>query len=470
MKYLLPFGTYGIRGNAQTHPFTPKHLKTLGQAIELWLCHKGWSKTILIGSDTRASSPRIKHELSAGFSQDAHIYDAQVIPTPGVIALLKKHPEFSCGIIITASHNPAHDNGIKIILRHGAEFTINDQQQIQGFFNACFLPQAYMPTREAQYTIYTTAFSEYITKLRKNFAPRFLSGISIGLDCANGATSNYAPELFESFGARVITINASPNGQNINKHCGSNDPSALRSLVIEKKLSCGFAFDGDGDRVVAIDHQGVIKDGDDLLAILTSNPTRKQRGPIIGTIMSNSNLENALAQHNQTFIAANVGELEVIKAMETHQSNLGGEPSGHIIMREYLMCSDGIFAALATLDAALMTNNMKLTSFKHQPHALKNVSVSQKISLETPQLQSILTKYKELATKNTLLVRYSGTEPLLRILLEANSYELANTLVNNLAQELISTINLLAKSPTSPPIPEQTGKVATNITYLDRTQ
>ncbi len=199
MKYQLPFGTYGIRGNAQTHPFVAKHLKALGHAIELWMQHKGWPLNILIGADTRASSPRIKNELSAGFSQEAHIFDAGVIPTPGILALLKKHDHFGCGIVITASHNPALDNGIKIFLRHGAELQTVDQHAIQGFFNTCFNQPQHAPLLNAQRIPYATAASEYLAKLKKHFAPRFLSGLSIGIDCANGATSSYAPEIFEFF-------------------------------------------------------------------------------------------------------------------------------------------------------------------------------------------------------------------------------------------------------------------------------
>lgn len=449
MKYQLPFGTYGIRGNANTHPFTPKYLKALGCAIEILLHHKKLPLKILIGADTRASSPRIRNELCAGFSQDIHILDAGIIPTPGVMALIKKHSEFGCGIIITASHNPAQDNGIKIVLQHGNELTAYDQNLIQNFFDIAREAPLQASVLGAEHTPYAAAAREYEIHLKKHFAPRFLAGTSIGLDCANGAVSEYAPAIFEYFGARVMTINASPDGKNINRDCGSNSPSALRNFVLKHKLSCGFAFDGDGDRVVGIDAQGNIKNGDDLLFTLATNPTRKRQGPIVGTTMSNSNLARAIAQLHRPFVAANVGELEVIKTMNTHGANLGGEPSGHIIAREYLMCSDGIFVALATLDAALMTNNMNLVSFHHQPQVLKNVTVTQKVALENPKLTAILEKYQLLLGKNTLLVRYSGTEPMLRILLESETLEQAQTYAHSLAQELIAAINDLATTPQS---------------------
>ena len=449
MKYQLPFGTFGIRGAANAAPFTTHYLKTLGTALELWLDHKNLPKKILLGADPRSSSPRISHELMAGFSQASHIFDAGIIPTPGVVALLAKHAHFGCGIIITASHNPAHDNGIKIVLQQGHELTKTDEHIIQSFFDAC-LEQSLQPSLLGfTYTPYPEAAAEYVTTLKKHFAPRFLSGLSIGLDCANGAASAFAPALFEHLGARVVAINTSPNGKNINQDCGSNHPSALRALVLEHKLTCGFAFDGDGDRVIAIDAQGHLKTGDDLLFIISTNPTRKRQGPVVGTTMSNSGLRKALAHQTRTFAAANVGERDVIKTMNENGSNLGGEPSGHIIAREYLMCSDGIFAALATLDAALMTNNIELASFTHQPQAIKSIRVASKIPLETPEIHALLTKYQALVAPNMMLVRYSGTEPLIRILLEAETHEQANQQATNISNELAAAINNLAEKSTN---------------------
>ena len=444
MKYQLPFGTYGMRGIATAHPFTKEHLKALGMAIELWMNHNNWPQTVLIGSDTRASSPRIKQDLCAGFSDSLKIFDAQIIPTPGIIGLLKEHPEFGCGIVITASHNPAQDNGIKLFLRHGQEFQPKDQKQIQFFFDSCFDASPETLPAFAQKTTYSNAFNEYFAKIKEYFPPLFLSGLSIGLDCANGATSEYAPLIFEYFGARVTTINTSPNGNNINEKCGSNETNDLKNLVISNNLSYGFAFDGDGDRVIAISDEGKIKNGDDLLFIISSNPNRK-RMPVIGTTMSNSNLKKALRSTNQTFYSSDVGEFEVIKTMEKHKSNLGGEPSGHIILKEYLMCSDGIFAALATLNAALITKNQHLSSFTHQQQAQKNIVVPKKIPLETPELHTIIQRHLELAGENKLLIRYSGTESILRILLEAETIEQAESAIHNLACELTLAINELSQ-------------------------
>ncbi|MBM3894029.1 hypothetical protein FJ366_00295 [Candidatus Dependentiae bacterium] len=450
MKYKLPFGTHGIRGNSSLPPFTQRHLHALGQALELFLEAKKFPKTILFGSDTRASCPQIKQFLSQGFSSTTHIQSAQNLPTPALIQILKKNLEIGLGIMITASHNPAHDNGLKFFLQEGKDLSTDDENLIQSFFSISF--SSPYPYQESFYkeSLYPSAFMEYFTQIKKKFAPQFLNGLRIGLDCANGAISEYAPVIFKHFGAQIYTINTKPDGQNINKNCGSNHPDELKALVLVNKLFCGFAFDGDGDRVVAISSTGELNNGDDILAMIATNPIRKKQGPVIGTIASNSGLKKYLEKNSLSFLASNVGENQVIKLMHEHSSNLGGEPSGHIIIKEYMMASDGIFTALALLDSILVNNNFSLSSFEHYPQASKNILTQIKPPLSTPELKEIIDSFTEIYPQSSILIRYSGTEPLMRISVEAPTMDEAATISQQLETKITTILKDLTKKTSAP--------------------
>jgi phosphoglucosamine mutase len=464
MKYQLPFGTHGIRGNAQQVPFTKKHLASLAQALELFIETKNIPKGIIIGYDTRTSAPFIKTTLCKNFTQALSIADAGILPTPALIQTLKKNPSFGLGIMITASHNPAQDNGLKFFLQGGVEISKEDEIRIQNLFDQSFLqPIDEAQTKSTNHS-YDYSFELYFTQIKKKFAPRFLSGLHIGLDCANGATSSYAPIIFRHFGAKVTTINTSLNGSAINKDCGSNHPDQIKALVIANKLFCGFAFDGDGDRVVAINSHGMLKNGDDLISIIATNPIRKKQGPVIGTVMSNSGLKKHLSKNNLTFEACNVGESEVVKSMLKYQSNLGGEPSGHIIIKEYLLASDGIFAALAALDAILLTNNLSFTSFDHQPQLSKNISTPIKVQLNLPEIKTIIENYKSSYNDAQFLIRYSGTEPLLRISVEASTTQHAAMLLHTLSLDLSTAITQLTKNKSEKK--QQTDKEAITLSAI----
>jgi len=446
MKYQLPFGTHGIRGNAQLAPFTKKHLASLAQALELFIETKNVPKGIIIGYDTRTSAPFIKTTLCKNFTSSLFIADAGMLPTPALIQTLKKDASFGLGIMITASHNPAQDNGLKFFLQAGVEISKEDEIRIQNLFDQSFLQPIHEPQAQNARHAYDNSFELYFTQIKKKFAPRFLSGLHIGLDCANGATSTYAPIIFKHFGAKVTTINTSLSGSAINKDCGSNHPDQIKALVIANKLFCGFAFDGDGDRVVAINSHGMLKNGDDLMSIIATNPIRKKQGPVIGTVMSNSGLKKHLSKNNLTFEASNVGESEVVKSMLKNQSSLGGEPSGHIIIKEYLLASDGIFAALAALDSILLTNNLSFTSFDHQPQLSKSISTPMKFQLNLPEIKTIIENYKTSYNDAQFLIRYSGTEPLLRISVEASTTQHAAMLLHALSLDLSTVITRLTKN------------------------
>jgi len=441
MKYHLPFGTHGIRGTANTAPFMPHHLNALGKSLQAFLAQKNLPQTFLIGSDTRESCERIKQGLLAGFSPQTIVEDAGIIPTPTLNLLLTKKPAFGCGIMITASHNPAHDNGIKIILQHGTELTKADELRIQELFATNFSDQQITTAPGCIIKPYESAFREYTDHIKTHFAPQFLAGHSIGLDCANGSTSTYAPAIFEYFGATVHTIHNQPTGTNINQSCGSTHPKDLQQLVQKQHLTVGFAFDGDGDRVVAINTEGNLKNGDDLLVLLSSNLPLQEQQIVVSTKLSNSALTNALSTRGTTLITSDVGEHAVVEQMKKHNAPLGAEPSGHIVIKDHLMSSDGIFAALCSMKASLDQNNPLLETFKHNPHVLKSITVRHKPSLSTEPLAAIIEAFTRNNPDIFHVIRYSGTEAVLRIYIEAETVTRAATCADNLAIELSAAIN-----------------------------
>lgn len=441
MKYHLPFGTHGIRGAASAAPFTRNHLHALGRALQIFLTQQNMPQTFLVGSDTRESCAQIKQGLFSGFLPHTIVQDAGVIPTPVLSMLLTKKPEFGCGIMITASHNPAHDNGIKIVLQHGAELTKADEHILQELFDANFSDHLIEAVPQCIIKPYKSAFPEYLNHIKGHFTPRFLAGLSIGLDCANGSTSAYAPAIFEYFGATVHAIHNKPTGSNINQSCGSTHPEQLQSFVQKNNLEIGFAFDGDGDRVVAINASGILKDGDDLLVLLASNLPAHIQHTVVSTKLSNSALKQALNLQGATLITSDVGEHAVVEQMKKHNAPLGAEPSGHIVIKKHLISSDGIFAALCIMQAALDKNNLFLETFTHNPHVLKSISVTHKPSLAIEPLASIIEMFSHNNPGVFHVIRYSGTESVLRIYIEAETLASATMCAENLAMQLVAEIN-----------------------------
>ena len=444
MKYHLPFGTHGIRGPADRPPFTATHLSALGTALELFLSKNNQPARILIGLDTRESGPRILDGLLRGFSHLVTVCNAGVIPTPTLITLLTQKPEFNLGIMITASHNGAHDNGIKFFLQHGTDLNKSDEQRIQDLFDLTFSETPHKNALSCSVSAYPSAYAEYLAHIQPHFAPKFLAGITVGLDCAHGSASTYAPDIFTHFGATVVAINNSPNGTNINAACGSTHPENLQNLMLAQKCMVGFAFDGDADRVVAINHAGKIKDGDDLLVMLASANAQTEKTVIVSTKVSNSALGNALHTHNAVLISSDVGEHAVVEQMKKHNAPIGSEPSGHIVIRKHLMASDGIFAALCVMQAALARNNLALTTFEHNPHALENIRVAEKIPLAHPALAAVLASFTQTFPAAFQVVRYSGTESLLRVYVEAETQDHARFCASILADQLSTSIQTLS--------------------------
>lgn len=433
------FGTDGIRGHADSFPFTAEALECLGYAIGQWLLTITdlAQPTLLLGRDTRISGERIRNHLLTGLqSLPIKVLDAGIVPTPLTHQLVQYSPTlFSCALIISASHNPFYDNGIKLFVAEKGKLTDSDEAQIlsnfvaaqQQVIQASHKNFCYEPCMEAK-----TMYQKHLTTL---LPANFLAGKTVVLDNAHGATYQLAPEIVRSYGATVYSIGSSPDGKNINDCCGSLHLEILQKAVLNYKADIGFAFDGDGDRVIMVNREGIICDGDDILYIL-KEAFYANESVVVGTTMSNSGLESALTKQGCTFIRTPVGDRYINAALHEKHALLGGEASGHIIMRDYLSTGDGIFTALRLMQAMSFTENWTTSTFVKFAQSMKNISVSQRKDLTQDPFASLINGYQKSLLAGRLVVRYSGTEPLLRIMVEAQTAEQANSVVHNLAQDL----------------------------------
>lgn len=437
------FGTDGIRGPIGTSLFTNQELHALGGALGAWLSQRyPASPFVLLAHDTRVSCSWVKAALQTGLlMHPVRIFDAEVLPTPAVSKLLQvlkaQGMPISVGIIISASHNPFHDNGIKIVSVNGKiseadELAISKIYQEQ-LTDCCASHMHGHPRGIAQSLV--AIQDGYLHAIEKMFQPKFLAGKKVILDCANGATSWLAPKIFERLGATVMTINNTPSGMNINDKCGALHPEQLQGAVLLHKADIGFAFDGDGDRVIAVSANGDVKNGDDLMAILIKHPTYNQ-STLVGTIMANAGFEAYLKAQGKELIRTQVGDKYVAEAMAAQKLTLGGEQSGHIILGDYLTTGDGIFAALRVCETLNQINDWRMETFAKYPQASKNLAVKEKKDLAAAPLADIIAATKAALPTARLVVRYSGTEPLLRIMAEAPTQHEAQNIVQKLAEQL----------------------------------
>ena len=435
------FGTDGIRTHIGHEPLTLESLPRLGIAIAQW-AHEthGHIPTILLGHDTRQSCALIKAALQSGLlAYNAQVFDAQVIPTPGLYAIIQTTQQFDVGIIISASHNPWHDNGIKIVDSQRGKLSAHDEMRITTlFYEHAFTPNYLALGQLHSYTQATAQYTDYLTSF---FAPHYLRGTTIALDCAQGATAALAPAIFAWFGANVITINNQPTGFNINEQCGALHLESLQKAVQENNADIGFAFDGDGDRVIAVTKQGDIKNGDDILALLINHPAYAAVQSVIGTVMANQGFESFLHSRTKQLVRTNVGDKFVSERMEQEHSIIGGEQSGHIILRDYLNTGDGIFTALRIIETVLLTNNWTMETFTKFPQVLINLKVGARKDLTLPACADIIKQHSALVPHGRVFVRYSGTEPVLRILVEDSDESVAHAIGKQLSEELLKQLS-----------------------------
>jgi phosphoglucosamine mutase len=343
---------------------------------------------------------------------------------------------FDFGITISASHNPYYDNGIKLFDAKKCKLSRQDEEKIEQYFDLYFNNPELLNNSFSEREIWEDAEQEYLNIVYSKFTPGYLSGIQIILDCANGATAQIAPRIFKNLGATVLTIGSAPTGTNINEKCGSTHPEKLQDVVTRNRAAIGFAFDGDGDRVIAINKFGKLKDGDDILTILAQHPDYKNTNEIVGTITANQGFEKALRESNKTLIRTQVGDKHVAASLEERNLPLGGEACGHIIIRDYMPTGDGIFVALKALESIIANQNWELKTFDKYPQYSVNITAQERRDLSQQPYSDIIKKAQESIQDGLIIVRYSGTENLLRILIQAPTDEIAKTVAQNLTKEL----------------------------------
>lgn len=427
------FGTDGIRGVANQYPMTSEISMKIGQALAYILKKKNHRPRIVVGKDTRLSGYMIETALSTGIcSMGADVILVGPMPTPG-IAFITKNMDTDAGLVISASHNPFQDNGIKIFTNSGFKLNTEQENKIEDLLFSDKL-SSYLPPAQEIGRAYreTDALGRYIVFLRHTLHKSLsLEGMKVVLDCANGATYKIAPTLFREMRAEITLLNVNPNGININEHAGSLYPDIMAEHVINTKSDIGLAFDGDGDRLIVCDEYGHVITGDNILAICANH--MKETGElkndlVVSTVMSNIGLKEALDKVGIKKIESPVGDRFVLEKMLEHDVVLGGEDSGHIIFLEHHTTGDGILTALQLL--AVMKYSKKplseLSKIMHTyPQILENIEVKKKINIESvPELKKVINEVsEELGSNGRVLVRYSGTQTLLRIMAEGPTEE-----------------------------------------------
>ncbi len=435
------FGTDGIRGRVGQTPMTPDFVLRLGWALGTVLAREQASPKVVIGKDTRLSGYMLESALEAGLSAaGARSLLLGPIPTPAV-SLLTTTFRAQAGIVVSASHNPYEDNGIKIFGADGYKLKDAREDEIEALLDdelACVGADAYGKAQRIE-----DARGRYIEFCKSTFRAESLAGMKIALDCAHGASYQVAPLILQELGAELISIGTRPDGTNINRDCGSTKPQRLQDAVVENNADIGVALDGDADRCLLVNRRGELIDGDAILYILARDRQRrgKLHGPVVGTLMSNYGLEQALARQDIAFERAKVGDRYVFERMLATQATLGGEPSGHVLVRDRAQTGDGIVTALQVL--AVMVNagaelDTLCEDLEPLPQELVNVRCEGRVMAEILAHEDVLAAARgveqRLEGRGRLLLRPSGTEPLVRVMTEAADAELARACAEEVAQ------------------------------------
>ena len=415
------FGTDGIRGTVNQGHINGERFFKFGLAAGTYFINQKKSKqTAIIAKDTRLSGYTLEPALVSGLaSAGMHVFTLGPLPTNG-LAMLTKKMKANMGIMITASHNPYYDNGLNLFGPDGLKLSDKIEKKIENLIDKKIENNLLNPKELGRVKRLETANKNYIKILKKNFPKDFnLRGLRIVIDCANGAGYKAGPELLKSLGAKVIAIGIKPNGLNINHNCGSTFPNKIKSAVKKHKAHIGISLDGDADRIIMCDENGVIIDGDQIIAALAVRWKRKKmlKGGVIGTLMSNYGLENFLKSKNIKFIRANVGDRYVKEKMKTYKYNLGGEQSGHIILGKFATTGDGLLVALEILYSLRKGKKASevFNVFESIPQILENITVKNKNIISHPKTTEAIKKAEKLIkNQGRLLVRKSGTEPKIR--------------------------------------------------------
>ncbi len=436
------FGTDGMRGTAGRYPLDPPTVRRLGAALVRALPHATGAPRLLVGRDTRESGSWIEAELAHGASGErAVVTSAGIVPTPAV-AYLTRSSGYDAGIVISASHNAFEDNGIKVFSGRGEKFTERVEREVEAMvadasWSAIGGQAVSVPQGQS-----ADAYLEHLRGVFPDAAA--LGGVKLAIDCANGATTTVAPQLFASLGFNSVIIANQPDGRNINLECGSTHPELLARTVVERRCHMGVAFDGDGDRAIFADHRGAVINGDAVLLMCARQLQREGRlrgNTMVATVMSNIGLEIACRESGIDLVRCPVGDKYVMEEMLKRGVSLGGEQSGHIIFSDYLYTGDGLCTALNVLRTMARTGRTLAdlaSDLTNYPQVLLNVRVREKVDLQAvPEVAAAISRVDaRVQGQGRLLVRYSGTEPLLRVMLEGrNDQE-----IRAWAQEIIDVV------------------------------
>jgi len=431
------FGTDGIRGRVNQGNINGEMFFKFGLAAGKYFQNlKKTKQTAIIAKDTRLSGYTLEPALVSGLaSAGMHVYTLGPLPTNG-LAMLTKKMKANLGIMITASHNPYYDNGLKLFGPDGLKLSDKIEKKIEKLIDSRIIKNLSKPEILGRVQRLEDSNDKYIKILKSNFPNNFsLKGIKIAIDCANGAGYKSGPKLFKSLGAKVYNIGTSPNGLNINNKCGSTFPNKIKFLVKKHKVNLGISLDGDADRIIFCDEKRKIIDGDQIIAMLANRWKRKKilKGGVIGTLMSNYGLQNYFKQQKIRFIRANVGDRYVKEKMQKNRFNLGGEQSGHIILGKFATTGDGLLVALEVLFS--MRKGKKASElfniFKSTPQILENVNVKDKSIINSPKCKkAIKLASKLIKNQGRMLVRKSGTEPKIRIMAESDNKVLLSKCIN----------------------------------------
>lgn len=442
------FGTDGVRGLANTHPMTAEMALKIGAAVGRYFRNDGANNhRVVIGKDTRLSGYMFENALTAGLtSTGMNVLLLGPVPTPAV-GLLTTSMRADLGVMISASHNPAHDNGIKFFGPDGFKLSDEAEHEIEALIENGVDPVQADNIGRAK-RIDDGRF-RYIERVKSTFpTDRGLNGMKIVIDCANGAAYRAAPEALWELGAEVIPVGVSPNGHNINDDCGSTKPRTAAEAVVAHGADLGICLDGDADRVIIIDENGKVADGDQIMALMAvrwAAAGRLNGNTLVATVMSNLGLERYLLGKGLRLERTGVGDRYVVEAMRRHGYNLGGEQSGHIVMTDYATTGDGLLAGLQFAAAMVETGEKAsaLTrSFETVPQLLKNVRYEKgQDPLDTDNVKAVIADAEtKLMGKGRLLIRKSGTEPLVRVMAECEDDTLLHQVVDGIVAEVEAAV------------------------------
>ncbi len=431
------FGTDGIRGRVNKEKINGEMFFRFGLAAGTYFKNQKKNKQIaIIAKDTRLSGYTLEPALVSGLaSAGMHIFTFGPLPTNG-LAMLTKKMRANLGIMITASHNPYHDNGLKLFGPDGLKLSDLIEKKIEKLIDTNISINLSNPKILGRVQRLENGSEKYIEILKSNFPNQFnLRGLKIAIDCANGAAYKVGPLLFESLGAQVYKTAINPNGFNINERCGSTYPNKIRNFTKKNNAHIGISLDGDADRIIICDENGKIVDGDSIIAMLAKRWKKKKilKGGVIGTLMSNFGLQEYLKKNKIKFLRSQVGDRHVKELMKKNKFNLGGEQSGHIILGKFATTGDGLLVALEVLfsmrkgkKASELFNN-----FKSTPQLLENVVVKNKSIIKSSKCKKAINHANKLIRgKGRMLVRKSGTEPKIRIMCESNNKKLISKCIN----------------------------------------